>query len=271
MNSFVSLPFWDTTVDQALPDPTSSILFSDIFLGNGHGLVHTGPFATWSFEGGLNQTALPLTRNIGAAGKLMNEEDANFLRMRKSYREYTACVDLQFEQMIRGVHEWVGGTMGTIYYSPQDPVFFMFHAYVDSLWDDWRRMQSYEERVFGYPADRDACTKYHFASSPMSPFQPLRNVDGLSDVYTNLYYSYQMRPTCNSLQPMCLSRYMVCDAKHNHCLSQIKPDGKCNGVEQFSPCYQSQCVEGVCIDKNKVKVSKPEQEKPIKQLLHVIR
>lgn len=270
VNAFVSLPYWDTTIDEGLPDPSSSILWTDMFFGNGQGLVRSGPFADWFFEGGVNQTALPLSRNINQSGKLMSEIDANFLRSRKSYREYTACVDLQFEQMIRGVHEWVGGTMANIYYSPQDPLFFMFHAYVDSLWDDWRRSQSFEERTKGYPSDRDACTKYHFANSSMKPFEPLKNIDGLSDVYTDRYYSYQLRPTCSSLRPVCLSKYLVCDTMHNHCLSQIKWNGNCKGLEEYNPCYQSACIDGVCIEKGKLKNFKTDRGMPIAKKLFVV-
>ncbi len=35
------------------------------------------------------------------------------------------------------VHVWVGGQMATGV-SPNDPVFWLHHAFVDKLWADWR-------------------------------------------------------------------------------------------------------------------------------------
>jgi hypothetical protein len=37
------------------------------------------------------------------------------------------------------VHVWVGGSMGPMS-SPNDPVFFLHHCFVDKLWADWMRM-----------------------------------------------------------------------------------------------------------------------------------
>lgn len=37
------------------------------------------------------------------------------------------------------VHEWVGGSMGPGT-SPNDPIFFLHHAFVDKIWADWEQM-----------------------------------------------------------------------------------------------------------------------------------
>ena len=43
--SSVTIPYWDSTLDFNMQKPENSILFSEIFIGNGRGIVYTGPFA----------------------------------------------------------------------------------------------------------------------------------------------------------------------------------------------------------------------------------
>lgn len=60
----VPVPYWDSTVDHVMPDPTRSILWSEQFFGNGDGQVLTGPFRNF-------QTTVPgdsITREIGTSG-----------------------------------------------------------------------------------------------------------------------------------------------------------------------------------------------------------
>src|SRR5215217_1216884 len=46
----------------------------------------------------------------------------------------------QQPQMHNRVHVWVGGSMGPMT-SPNDPVFFLHHCFVDKLWADWQVLQ----------------------------------------------------------------------------------------------------------------------------------
>jgi len=43
----VTIPYWDTTLDDSLLDPRSSVLWTDAFLGEANGHVMDGPFAGW--------------------------------------------------------------------------------------------------------------------------------------------------------------------------------------------------------------------------------
>jgi len=38
----------------------------------------------------------------------------------------------------RTVHRWIGSNMGDAT-SPNDPVFFLHHCYIDMLWEKWRK------------------------------------------------------------------------------------------------------------------------------------
>ena len=58
---WVILPYWDYRLDHVMEDPTKSIFWSSLFLGNGQGRVVNGPFANWTTPG----EGRYLQRNIG--------------------------------------------------------------------------------------------------------------------------------------------------------------------------------------------------------------
>ena len=62
----VPIPYWDSTVDHDMADPTMSILWSDMFYGNGDGDVMTGPYQSVRTILGT-----PLERNIGTGMELL--------------------------------------------------------------------------------------------------------------------------------------------------------------------------------------------------------
>lgn len=62
----------------------------------------------------------------------------------------------------------------------------------------------------------------------MEPFQ-LKNVDGLSNEYTDNMYEYAPRPTC----PSCgNSKYLFCMKSSGNCASKIKIGGNCQGLDE---------------------------------------
>lgn len=125
------------------------------------------------------------------------------------------------------VHYFISGDMQERFSSSNDPIFFMHHGltlkldqlkwftissgFVDSVWEMWRqKRQSRLQRERDYPRDDGECMPewhYSYAYMPLLqashllrqipfPLQPLRNMDALSNNYTDNMYEYAPRPSC---------------------------------------------------------------------------
>ncbi|ETN73318.1 hypothetical protein NECAME_04316 [Necator americanus] len=67
--------------------------------------------------------------------------------------------------------------------SPNDPMFYLHHAFVDYLWEQFRKQkQTREERETQWATD--TCNSLHGYDEQMKPFR-LQNRDGLSNQYTD--------------------------------------------------------------------------------------
>lgn len=173
IDSTVSIPYWNWTEDST--DPASSPVWAEDFMG-GNGVetdewrVAKGPFAhangdwpvpDYSEEGlpgpGLKrsfgqfidsvptpadlQLALregfydtppynPSPFTIGFRNRL-----EGFITQRGDNRVATTG-----SQLHNRVHVWVGGNM-LLMTSPDDPVFFLHHCFIDKVWADWQELQ----------------------------------------------------------------------------------------------------------------------------------
>jgi hypothetical protein len=161
----------------------------------------------------------------------------------------TACIDLRLEQANHAVHLFVGGSMENVYYSPQDWLFFVHHAFIDYIWTQFREKNVASPLANRYNPDYDACTKYHTAKAVIEPFGPNRNIDAFlaNDLYSSIY-AYEPVPMCNANDTNCddITNYF-CHTKLGRCLSRIKLGGVCTGLDAFTPCEDlSICIEGRC-------------------------
>jgi tyrosinase len=151
VDASVTLPYWDWTVDNS---PTSS-LWADDFMGPSgrpsDGQVMTGPFAYsgggWAliYDGPFLRRRFALsTPTLPASGDVANALTttpydlspwndgfslAGFRNTLEGWRNGP--------QLHNRVHVWVGGSMGPAS-SPNDPVFFLHHCFIDKLWADWQ-------------------------------------------------------------------------------------------------------------------------------------
>lgn len=160
----VTLPYWDWAADSAAgaaaplwnTDPDRGRIYIG---GNGTGpdsTVNTGPFAGWEVlvEWGMGFTRRPggLRRQLGlAVPTLPTPADVRAcitdLPVYDTDPWHPGSVD-SFRNQLEGwpngpamhnrVHVWVGGDMGPGT-SPNDPVFFLHHAFVDLIWARWQQ------------------------------------------------------------------------------------------------------------------------------------
>lgn len=161
----VTLPYWDWAADSTAgsnaplwnTDPAAGRIYIG---GNGTGpesTVNTGPFAGWEV---LIEWGTGFTRRAGGLRRLLGRDIPTL----PTQEDVEACINDfpvydtapwhpgstgSFRNQLEGwpngptlhnrVHVWVGGDMGPGT-SPNDPVFFLHHSFVDMVWGQWQRI-----------------------------------------------------------------------------------------------------------------------------------
>src|SRR5918994_1673972 len=168
-NQNLGLPYWVWSVDNS---QTSSIWGSDFMGPNGDSSddwkVKDGPFAydkrnkddprKWVLNVPTSVEALYLRRQFGpdpgSPSSLPTPSDVTATRNAIPY-DVDPWDDLSrggFRNRAEGwipygmhnlIHNWVGASMVPIT-SPNDPVFFLHHCFVDKLWADWQVLHGIE-------------------------------------------------------------------------------------------------------------------------------
>ncbi|MGW2014537.1 tyrosinase MelC2 [Streptomyces sp. NPDC001927] len=151
VDATVALPYWDWTADRTA---RSSLWAPDFLGGTGRardGQVLDGAFARsgnrWTINVRVDSRDF-LRRDLGAGGRqLPTRAEVDSVLAMETYdmAPWNSSSD-GFRNHLEGwrgvnlhnrVHVWVGGQMGTGV-SPNDPVFWMHHAFIDKLWADWQ-------------------------------------------------------------------------------------------------------------------------------------
>ena len=141
----ITLPYWDWNYSGASNPFTGDFLGGDGDLAQG-GRVTTGPFAvtTGAFEIRVWDDAVgdpALRRELGDDGTswLPGPSDVSAGLAKTPYWSGPSCFERVAEGVLHNpVHRWVGGNMADAT-SPNDPVFFLHHAYLDLLWERWKQ------------------------------------------------------------------------------------------------------------------------------------
>ncbi|EYC33475.1 hypothetical protein Y032_0002g818 [Ancylostoma ceylanicum] len=255
----LALPYWDSTLDENMPNSKDSIMWTNEFMGETTGgSVSGGPFREWrTLEGRPN-----IRRDVGAKGKCFSEDEIQFMMGQTDISQVLAFTSPKqgcpfqpnfnvLEYTHGNPHIYVGGEMYDQATAGNDPVFYMHHSFVDYIWEMWRQSkQSRSARERAWPVDNEQCSsQHHFSNAFMRPFPPMRNADGLSNMYTDNLYSYSPRPSC-SMGNNCGSKYLYCDRSHGQprCASKIKPGGSCAGLSNGEDaCYNGRCQGERCV------------------------
>lgn len=170
----IGIPYWRWDRHDGLPGTRRGRLWADDLMGGNGSPVTSGPFITpaWTiFEGTpLTARATGLQRELAFNSPSMPSaaDIRNCLRL-NSYDSSpfnTSSPNTSFRNVLEGWvvvrtgstnlhnngHVWVGGDM-LPFTSPNDPVFFLNHSYVDLLWAQW---QFRNPRLADqYPSDAD--------------------------------------------------------------------------------------------------------------------
>jgi len=153
VDSTISLPYWNWSVDNSA---VSSIWNADFMGGNGRpsdGRVMTGAFAfdtgNWTLtvgsvsdlrrRFGVGIGTLPTPGDVSAALGVVPYDVAPWNMFSGGGFRNTVEGWIAGPQMHNRIHVWVGGTMLPMA-SPEDPVFFLHHCFVDKLWADWQTL-----------------------------------------------------------------------------------------------------------------------------------
>ena len=141
----IALPYWDSTKDQS----TTALPWTDDFMG-GTGDPVSGPFSPWGIR-----------RALGASSSLPSTADLDGDRAITPYSSHWSPA----EGTHGPPHNWVGGNMSTAR-SPEDPIFFLHHCFVDKWWSDWQNAHPAEDEYQGSASRSPGSAMPPWATTP---------------------------------------------------------------------------------------------------------
>ncbi|MCO8310259.1 tyrosinase family protein [Pseudomonas mandelii] len=219
------VPYWDWTEDAV--DPKNSPVWADNFMG-GDGVqddywrVAKGPFAysagNWPVPSypedgfpeqglkrqfGLNIGSLPTSADLAMAmrERLYDTPPYDSGPYTRGFRNrlegwITQRGDPQVttpgSQLHNRVHLWIGGNMLAMT-SPEDPVFFLHHCFIDKVWADWQaEMAQGNAQWAPHYAPLQNGPVGHNYDDVLKPWQ--RRIRDVMDI-TELGYRYEQPPS----------------------------------------------------------------------------
>ncbi|KAI6218693.1 Tyr-5 [Aphelenchoides fujianensis] len=265
-NPHIAIPYWDSTLESYLPAPKDSVMFSRHLMGepNEDGDVYDSPFHNFT----TLDNRPTFNRQLGNQddGEVVNNARIEWVLKQKNVSRVLAysmplmgCTDYKMDDRFLEyshdyLHYYVDGDMQDRTTSSNDPIFFLHHSFIDSIWELWR-----QRHQANYRAARTRLSRrrhrieppWHFREAKLPLLRPYRNVDGLSNKYTDNLAEYASRPTCRSSSAECASEFLFCDTTtmpdDPHCVSKVRLNGNCTGFEWSDEiCYEGRCVDGEC-------------------------
>ena len=223
INPDITLPYWDCTLESELELPRESSIFTESFMGNGDGFVRTGPFKKWTVQRGL------MYRAVGSIFSPMDDHNISVIFSQKYLADisypYASRKDdnlTNFELVHNNVHNWVGGEMDKIETAADDPIFFIYHCFIDYIYEKFREHQ----RKNGLNPETDWSVYYgasrHHLYAPMG-LGNLMAGDGASEVFAR-NIKYTDKPSCSRNNTDCGTPYLWCNVTRERCVPWTKKE-----------------------------------------------
>ncbi|KAJ9069164.1 hypothetical protein DSO57_1021422 [Entomophthora muscae] len=184
----ISLPYWDWSLDSQAPH-LSKVLTPSLYGGNGKKdkCVQDGPFANWQMtvpdkhclqRDYVRGTNLPPFGYPEEISLFLNEPRfSDFSRLLEDKHAYP--------------HVFIGGDIGDLTYmqSPNDPIFYLHHTFIDLLWSKWQERHPNSDPYEG--------ERYNLTRTPRDTLTPWKNitVKSIFDTKDSFYcYTYPEYP-----------------------------------------------------------------------------
>ncbi|RKP06671.1 hypothetical protein THASP1DRAFT_18167, partial [Thamnocephalis sphaerospora] len=189
----VTLPYWDWSADAQAPE-ASPILSRTWFGTNGQGpnfCLKDGFYANFRpLYHAADQPGHCIQRRFDAGNRINAFASPELLADIVGNSPNFAVFRTRMEGYPHGgVHNGIGGTLSSMY-SPNDPIFYMHHAFIDKLWYDWQAIDP-NNRIYQYygydPTEKREVNLYQ---TLRPPFASRRVGDGMSVRHNGLCYKY---------------------------------------------------------------------------------
>jgi hypothetical protein len=230
----VTLPYWDWSIDYR--EPHLSPIFDSVvgIGGNGNSSekydVTDGPFSRLA-------VSLPKSHNLKRqfdGGDYISSFSSpkvisTLIRNVDNFEEFATRIEL-----IHGTpHDNIGGNSGDmrVMNSPNDPIFFLHHAFIDLLWTQWQIQHPTEEQYNGVVENKDATPKDNLEPFNINVQYSLSEVnvcvkytkyqgmtESFSDSTTNKTTNYRPKKLSDTflmMNNMNITRSRVYERQHN--------------------------------------------------------
>jgi len=223
-DSSLAIPYWDFVTDSSLEHPASADMWSAAHgiggTGREDGVVVDGPFAYWPTKY-ADMGEKYLSRTLGyrvSKPSIPTDFLAAFEHDVYDVAPFSLESTVGFRNWIEGfysprgpgqgagegggkhvtmhaqAHAWIGGSMINST-SPNEPAFYMVHAFTDAMWWAWQAKQQSlhpETQPFDHYEPKVDGPKYHNLHDELVSLKGAKASDVVD--YTKLPYSYDTLP-----------------------------------------------------------------------------
>lgn len=181
-DSSVTLPYWSWSFDSQAPE--ASPIFTDAYFGGngrqGDDCVQNGQFRNYR-PAYPEPHCLRRRWNLGnRIGAFYSVEHIN--RLVSTSTTYDALRQGVEFAPHAAVHVNIGSDMSTMF-SPNDPIFYLHHAYIDKIWADWQQLRANRLTEYG---GRTAAGAVGTMNDRMGPWNT--RVQDMMDTRSLCYY-----------------------------------------------------------------------------------